>query len=124
MAYEIPGQMVTVPASADLTAKQYTFVTVDANGQAASPAAGGTVFGVLQNKPEAAGVAASVMINGLSKVKAAGSTVAAGDVVAASTAGRAIAVGAGNYAVGRVIAGSSGSTDRILTVDITPVGTT
>ena len=124
MAYEIPGQMITLPASADLSAKQFTFVTVNASGQVASPADGASVIGVLQNKPTAAGQGASVMINGVSKVKAAGSTLAAGDLCATSTSGRATTVGAGEYSIGRIIAGSSGSTDRILTVNLEPIGTT
>lgn len=121
MAYEIPGQMVTLEASTTLT--QYTFVTVDANGKAARPADGGTIFGVLQNKPTA-GQAASVMINGLSKVLCGASTLSAGDLVSTTTGGRAVAVAATEYAVGRIVFGSSGSTDRVITVAIEPIGTT
>jgi hypothetical protein len=64
------------------------------------------------------------MINGLSKVQAHGSTVSAGQVVASSTVGMVQASTAGAYSVGRIFAGSSGSTGRILTMVIEPIGTT
>lgn len=123
MAYEIPGKSISLEASTDLSAYQFHFVTTDANGQAALPANGASVLGVLQNKPTA-GEAASIVIDGVSKVIAAGSTVSAGDLVQASSVGRAIALGAGGYAVGRVLYGSSGSTGRVLTVALQPIGTT
>jgi hypothetical protein len=126
MAYEIPGQMVTAPAgSTALAAAQYRFVTLDGTGKAILPGstAGPSVFGVLQNKP-ANTEAASVMINGLSKVKATASTLAAGDLCAASSAGFAVPLVAGDYAVGRIVAGSSGGAGRVLTVSIEPIGTT
>lgn len=123
MAYEIPGQTVTIPASADLSASQYCFVTIDSAGEAALPVSS-TVppFGVLQNKPTVQGQAASVMINGLSKVVAAGSTVSVGDLISASSLGRAIA--ASGFVAGRVVSGSSGSTGRVLTVNIEQLGST
>lgn len=123
MAYEIPGQMVTVPAGST-SLVQYTFVTLSTSGRALVASNGASVFGVLQNKPDLTGEAASVMINGISKVKAHGSTVAAGDLISASSIGYVAALSAGDYAVGRVVSGSSGSTGRILTVAIEPVGTT
>jgi Uncharacterized conserved protein (DUF2190) len=123
MAYEIPGQMVTVPAGST-TLVQFTFVTLSTSGRAVVASNGASVFGVLQNKPTLTGQAASVMINGVSKVLAHGSTVAAGDLISASSVGYVAALSAGDYAVGRVVSGSSGSTGRVLTVAIEPVGTT
>lgn len=123
MAYEIPGQMVTLQASTDLSDYQYRFVTVDSNGKAALAANGAPVFGVLQNKPSD-DQAASIMINGLSKVVAHGSTVAVGDLVTSSSVGMAAAAAAGEYTVGRVVLGSSGSTGRVLTIALEPIGTT
>lgn len=123
MAYEIPGQMVTLEASTDLSAYQYRFVTIDANGKAALAGDGVPVYGVLQNKPSG-GQAASVMINGLTKIITDASTMSAGDLVASSSVGMAAAPGAGEYTVGRVVYGSSGSTGRVLTVALEPIGTT
>lgn len=120
MAYEIPGQMVTLEASTTLT--QYTFVTVDANGKAGKPVDGGTVFGVVQNKPTG-GQAASIMINGLTKILCSASTLSAGDLVSTTTAGRAVPWATTEYAIGRVVFGSSGST-RYMTISLEPIGTT
>lgn len=124
MAYEQPGQLVTRPAGADLSSHQYKFVTLDASGNAILPGstAGPSVFGVLQNKP-VSGDAATIMISGISKVQAPSSTVSVGDVVAASSAGFAVPLVAGDYAVGRIVSGTSGGA-RVLSVHIAPIGTT
>lgn len=123
MAYEIPGQLITLAASTDMSGYQYRFVTVGSDGRAALAGNGLTVAGVLQNKPTE-DQAATIMINGVSKVKAAGSTVAAGDLISASSVGLAAALGAGDYAVGRVLLGSSGSTGRVFSVLLQNIGTT
>lgn len=124
MAYEIPDLLVTLPASTGVLNTQYRFVVVNSAGNAAFPAVGTAIFGVLQNKPTVSGDACTIMVSGISKVEAPGSTVAMGDTVSASSVGRAIALGAGHYAVGQVISGSSGSTGRYLTVNLSPIGTT
>jgi hypothetical protein len=124
MAYEIPGQIITLPASTDLSGAQYRFVTAGTDGRAALPANGASVLGVLQNKPTE-DQAASIMVSGVSKVECTvASTVATGDLVQSSSIGGAIALAAGGYAVGRVLDGSSGSTGRIFTVMLQPIGTT
>lgn len=123
MAYEIPGHSITLEASTDLRNHQYKFVVANGDGTVALAGDGVAVTGVLQNKPNT-GQAASIMVDGVSKVKAHGSTVAAGDVIASSTVGMVSALGSGDYAVGRVIGGSSGSTGRVLTVLLQPIGTT
>lgn len=125
MAYEIPGDpVITFPASTGVVGLQFRFVTIDGTGKATLPAAGAAVVGVMQTKPAAAGDAVSVMVSGISKVEAAGSTVSNGDLVAASSIGRVAAPGAGGYTVGRVVGGSSGSTGRLLSVLLQPIGTT
>jgi hypothetical protein len=125
MAIEIPGQVVTVPASADLSALQFRFMTLDTAGKAAKPVGStGPIYGVLQNKPNADGVAASIMVSGISKMRPTASTLGIGDLVASSTAGEPIPVAAGDFTVGRVVRGSSGSTGRIISVQIEPIGTT
>lgn len=123
MAIEIPGQVVTLPASTDLSAFQFAFVTVNASGEAAMPAAGASVYGVLQNKPFT-GEAASIMTNGISKMVVPASTLSVGDLVATSTDGEPVPLSTGDYAVGRVVRGSSGGAGRILSVQIEPIGTT
>lgn len=122
MAYEIPGELITLEASTGLSDKQFRFVVATA-GKATLAGNGVPVLGVLQNKP-AAGEGATVMINGVSKVVAHGSTLAAGDLIASSSVGMVAAAAAGEYTVGRILFGSSGSTGRILTVNLEPIGTT
>ena len=125
MAIEIPGQLVTVAASGDLSALQFRFMTLDSNGKAAKPVGStGPIYGVLQNKPDADGIAATIMTNGISKMTTIASTLSVGDLVASSTAGEPIAVGAGDFTVGRVVRGSSGGAGRVLSIQIEPIGTT
>lgn len=127
MAIEIPGQMVTYPAGST-NLEQFTFVGMNTSGQVVRPSAGAPIVGVLQNKPNSNGTddgpAASVMLNGVSKIKAPASTLSIGDLVATSTAGYAIPPSAGHYTVGRIVNGSSGGAGRILSVQIDPIGTT
>ncbi len=125
MAFEIPGFAFTLPAAADLSASQYTFVTIDASGEAVLPATTGeAVIGVLQNKPTVQGQAASIMVNGISKIVAPASTLANGDLVEASTDGEAIPLAAGGFGVGRIVGGSSGGAGRVLSVQLGHYGST
>lgn len=127
MAYEIPGFSVTVPAGADLSTQQFRFVSLNASGQAVNPATTAMTvpFGVLQNKPNASGAAAQVMISGVSKLQMAASTLAAGDFVGASTAGQGFGGSTnGFYKAGIIMSGSSGAAGRIVTVLLHPFGVT
>lgn len=69
MAYKASQPLkITLEAAADLSAKQYYFVKVDADGKAAVCAALTDVpVGVLQNKPTA-GQTAEIVVVGVSKV--------------------------------------------------------
>lgn len=58
------------------------------------------------------------------KIAARGSTLAVGDLCACSTNGMVTVVSATNYAIGRVVGGSSGTTGRILSVLLGNIGTT
>ncbi len=128
MAYEIPGQMITLPAStlcaaSTGTADQYRFVGIDSSGRATHPSTGAIAIGVLQNQPRALDDMATVMINGISKVKVnAASTVAVPDLVGVSTDGELIALVAGDAAVGQIVAGASGGSGRIVSVAINVTG--
>lgn len=124
MAYE--GNLQCIPglkAGADLSAKQFTFVTIAADGDVeANTTAGALVPGVLQNKP-LENQEASVAYGGVSKV-VAGDTVAAGDFVRSNTAGKAVA-NAGAAAPGyftRGIALTGGAADELISVLLAPTG--
>ncbi len=87
MAYEVIVLDISLVAAADLSASQYRFVKVDANGKAALAAAGENAIGVLQDKP-VAGQTATVRLYGISKVMA-GAAIAKGAAVASDANGKA-----------------------------------
>ncbi len=86
MAFEDPGKTITLEAGASLASDQYKLVTLASDGQVdvTGAAAANTPIGILQNKPSAAGQAAEIMIDGISKA-IAGETIAAGELVGPST---------------------------------------
>lgn len=67
MAYQQAQTKITLKAGADLSAKQYFFVKIDANGDAVLAGNGENAIGVLQNAP-ASGEAANIAVAGVSKV--------------------------------------------------------
>ena len=76
----------SLPASADLSALQYTFVKLDVNGKVVGcTVAGEKTIGVLQNKPKL-GESAVIRPMGLSKVVAS-AAIAANDFLAVAGAG-------------------------------------
>lgn len=91
MTYEIPGQIITLPAGQDLSSDQFKLVALASDGQVDVVATTSTlaVVGVLQNKPSAAGYAAEIMVSGVTKC-IAGETIDEGEYVCPSavTAGR------------------------------------
>lgn len=110
MAYEIPGTLITLEASADLSAKQFYFVKLDSNGQVAVCAAVTDIpVGILQDKPAAANRACTVMVDGISKVSS-DAALTPGNQIGCSADGQAAAYAAGTdttkYIVGQVLVGS------------------
>lgn len=104
MAYEIDGFAFTLEAAADLSAKQHHLLAVDSSSQVDSAGVGASVvaIGVLQNKPNAQGIAASIHQTGISKV-VAGAAVAAGALVTTNAAGRAITATTGDFVSGTAL---------------------
>jgi len=87
----VPGQ----PGSPDPHGgKQYHFVKVTGVHQCGIAAATGSVIGVLQNKPQGAGHAATVGFHGVSKV-VSDVALTAGDPIYASADGQAAKTGTG-----------------------------
>lgn len=115
MAYEIPGDMYTYPANTDLSASQFCFVNLNTSGKLVLPASGGPAIGVLQNKPNAAGVGGNVMVDGVTKL-VAGGTVAAGALITTDTAGNAITATTGLQILGRSQETASASVGQIISV--------
>ncbi len=103
MAYEQTLRNVGLPASADLSASQFCFVAVNANGQLVLPAAGGDAEGILQDKPNGAGAYGEVGILGVSKLVVGAGGVTAGDLLSCDVNGKAVTAAAGNKILGRAL---------------------
>jgi hypothetical protein len=125
MSTDQEGLIITLEAGADLSAKQFFFAAVASDGQVDPAGLGVQSDGVLQNKPDTAGQAAALMINGVSKV-VAGGAIARGALVMSAADGRAV-VATGSKVLGRaleaaaaagevisVLLGSAGDTGTVL----------
>jgi len=107
MAFEVPGFQFSFEAGADLSAHMHKFVKLNSSGQVVLCAAvTDRPIGILQNKPNAVGVPASVMINGISKL-IAGANLAKADQIGTDAAGLAAVYAPGTdttkYVVGIVL---------------------
>lgn len=119
MAYEIANYAVkiTIPAAADLSAKQYYFVKIDTSGNAAlCAAATDKPVGVLQNAPTAGQEATITVVGGTKVVGSAAldEGVAIGTTSAGKAGAKVVGTDTTNYIVGTVI-GASGADNEILT---------
>lgn len=105
---------VTLEAGADLSAKQFFFVSVSADGQIDPTGDGAIADGVLLNAPAAAGRAAEVAIGGIVKVECGG-TVTRGGPVASDASGNAVDAASGDVILGTALeTGADGSVISIL----------
>jgi len=104
MAYEQTLRTIGVPASADLSASQFCFMTVNSSGQLALPSAGGDADGILQDKPNAAAVEGELAVLGISKLVVGTAGVTAGDLLATDANGKAVTATTGNKILGRALA--------------------
>lgn len=111
----VPG----LPGSANPNSgKQYRFVKVTGESTVGlADADDGAVIGVLQNKPQVAGAAATVAIRGVSFVVAGGNVTAGQQVCPKDTDGTAIAWSAGKTVAGTALTGGgSGELISVLLV--------
>lgn len=115
-----------VPAAAASTGlKSRRFVKMSTAGVLRYPANGGVVSGVTfadSSTGSTRDVALACQIVGIAEVEAAGGTLSVGDLVAASSVGRAIAWTTGKIGIGTCWAGSSGTTGRIVSVHLQTFG--
>jgi len=89
MATMLSRDTRTFVAGSDLTAAQFKFVSLAADGQVdVTAAAGGNAIGILSNNPNV-GQAATVTVSGGYMVEAGG-TITAGDQVQSSATGAAL----------------------------------
>lgn len=118
MPFDGGGTDITMAAAADLSAYQYRFMKVDANGRATvCTAATDIPLGVLQNKPAAADRAARVRIDGLSLFHF-GAASNEGDLLASGELGAGTVLSAGTTlwygAMTMLAAGGSGDIQTVL----------
>jgi hypothetical protein len=121
MAYEFSNYSVkvTLVAGADLSAKQYTFVKLDAAGAVIAAAAATDIpVGVLQNAP-IAGQEAEVLIVGGTKI-VAGAAIGEGAQIGTGSTGKAVALVAGTdttkYVVGTLLTESAADANVVTAV--------
>jgi hypothetical protein len=123
MAYEVVENIAGLVAGADLSTGQHKIVKLNGSGQAIlATVQGEKVTGVLQDKPSAAGQAASVAKTGSVTKVVAGAAVAAGALVMTDASARAITATATNYAFGQALTASSGA-GQLISVYLNPFGT-
>lgn len=109
-----------LPASADLSAKQYRFITIDSSGNAAVSSRGALSAGILQDNPAAATRAARVRPSGISKVVIGGSVTAGQAIVSDANGAGVNASSADNAYMGFAL--TSGSSGDIIAMLIQPRG--
>lgn len=114
MSYENKLVSITLEAGSDLSAGQYKAVNVASDEQIDLVAVkGAKVLGILQDKPAAAGRAANVGVEGVSKVLA-GAAVAAGVEVIVDATSRVIATDAADqYILGTALTTAAAAGDVI-----------
>jgi uncharacterized protein DUF2190 len=122
MAVEIPGKVISIfNATADLSALQYTFVSLTTLGGITGTTVytDGRVLGILQNTPTS-NQAAEVMYDGVSKLIAGTTAIVVGDYVGSTAAGRAVtsASGTSGYKCARVL--QRADTSGVMTVQVFP----
>jgi hypothetical protein len=120
MAYENVVSPNSFKATATFASKQFTFVLIDSNGQLATPTAGASAIGVIQDKPGAGDPGAVCRPGDVTKV-VAGGTFAAGDKLASDGNGKAVVATSGAYVLG--VALMAGAANKIATMIFQPEGT-
>ncbi len=121
MAYEIANSAVkiTLPAGADLSAKQYYFVKINTSAQAVlCSGATDKPIGVLQNAPTS-GQAAEITVVGGTKIVASASLdegVAIGTTAAGKAGAKTVGTDTTNYIVGNVIQAAGADLDVLTAV--------
>jgi hypothetical protein len=111
---------VTLEAGQDLSAKQFCFVSVAADGQIDPTGAGLIAQGVLQDAPAAAGRAAEVAIAGKVKVVCGAAVTRGGPVASTSTGTATNATTAGQIILGTAL--ETGASGRIIEILFQPRG--
>lgn len=97
-SYQLLGPILTLVASIDLSTSYRRAVTVDVNGKAALPTAGGPIIGITTDKA-VLGQSCPIQWHGVAEWELGG-TVAKGDFVKTDVLGRAVLASAADVAAG------------------------
>lgn len=111
-AYEIPGFTRSYQTAGDLSASQFKAVKLSGSTIVAVAAVGDKQIGVLQNKPNAAGLPGTVMISGVTRMVAAGA-ISAGAPVYLDATGQATATSTSASRVGFAETAATNAGDQI-----------
>jgi len=121
MAREEALKCISLQASDDLSALQWTFVDVNSSELLIAPTGqGAKVIGVLQDKPAAAGRVGSVAIEGVTMIKLGADSLTAGMAVTTGADGQAEQAATGDIAHGTLLEG--GDTDEVVACLLSPNG--
>jgi len=129
MATENLQGMAAPSYVASTALNQYEACGWSSTGGLTTPTDGAAIAGVVRTitSSTASGYTpvATIYVDGMvAKMKTDASTLSAGDAVSVSTAGYATALAGSDYRIGTCVGGSSGSTGRIISVHLAPIGTT
>jgi len=105
----------TFEAGGDLSAGQFKFVVLAADGQIDLATDGAAAVGVLLNQPDAAGKAATVVVSGKTAVTAGGD-ITAGDDIASDLNGDAITAATGDIIMGYAL--EDGVDGQVIAVEL------
>jgi len=117
-AVSFSGDGFSAKAAGDLSALQFRFMKISAaNTVDKATAATDTLIGVLQNKPNAAGKAASVKVIGGSKLQVDATTdIAAGDKLTSDANGKGIKTTTDTHHVGAIALEAATNDGEIISV--------
>lgn len=121
-AWEVPVLDLTFPCTST-GIKRQRFVNLSTAGKVIAPVVNGPVIGVvLDGTTESTRDprAVSVRVLGVAKVSCTASTVGVGELIATSTNGSPKGAAAASYVAGRVVAGTSGAVNRVISVLVNP----
>lgn len=120
MSFEANKNCITREAGADLSSNQYHFVSVSADGQVDGTGDGEVALGVLKNKPNAAGRAASIQVSGITKVRVGTGGATRGVPGASDANSEAVDAATGDVIMGEFL--EAGSAGEIVAFMIQPRG--
>lgn len=112
MAYEQSLISISAIAGADLSAKQYRFGTIAADGQIDPTGAGVLADGVIQDDQSTVGGAVKLAIVGVSKMEA-GAVIARGALVMSDSVGRVVTATSAKQVCGKALKAAAAAGDYI-----------